>query len=163
MNPAGPRAARRRGVTLMELLVALALAGMILAISFPSLTRGLDGIRLQTSARRLAAFINDVRARAERAQQPVEIVIEPQNNRLSALSAGGDWDRELALEAGVRISAVLPVPPGNALPEDPRRFVLLPGVPGPRFQVQLTGRHGELLAVGVDPLSGVPEILEAPP
>ena len=161
MNRAGPRAAARpRGITLLELLVALALAGMILAISFPSFTAGLDGVRVQFTARRLGAFVNAARARAEREQEPMEIVIELERNRMSALSAGGEWERDLLLEDGVRIAAVVPAAPAGAPADEPRRFVILPGVPGPRLRVQLTGRTGRAATVEIDPISGVPEILE---
>ena len=84
-------AGSNRGITLLELLVAMALAGMIMAISFPSLTGGLDGVRLQSSGRRVAAFVNASRERVERDQVPVEIVIELR--RLRAVSVDAKWER----------------------------------------------------------------------
>jgi prepilin-type N-terminal cleavage/methylation domain-containing protein len=159
MNQAGPRAAaRRRGITLLELMVTLALAGLVLAISFPSFMGGLDGVRVQATARRVGAFINAAHARVEREQEPVEILIDLKNNRLSALSARGDWQRDLALEAGVQLTGVLPAAAPGAS-DEPLRFVILPGVPGPRLQVQLTGRVGHTATIEMDPISGVPEIL----
>jgi prepilin-type N-terminal cleavage/methylation domain-containing protein len=166
MNQAGPRAAAcRRGITLLELMVTLALAGLVLAISFPSFMGGLDGVRVQATARRVGAFINAAHARVEREQEPVEILVDLKNNRLSALSARGDWQRDLALEAGVQLTGVLPAPPAGAPPagvppDEPLRFVILPGVPGPRLQVQLTGRVGHTATIEMDPISGVPEILD---
>ena len=160
MNQAGPRAAaRRRGITLLELMVTLALAGLVLAISFPSFMGGLDGVRVQATARRVGAFINAAHARVEREQEPVEILVDLKNNRLSALSARGDWQRDLALEAGVQLTGVLPAAPAGAPADEPLRFVILPGVPGPRLQVQLTGRVGHTATIEMDPISGVPEIL----
>jgi prepilin-type N-terminal cleavage/methylation domain-containing protein len=153
-------AAHCRGITLLELMVALALTGLVLAISFPSFMGGLDGVRVQATARRVGAFINAAHARVEREQEPVEILVDLKSNRLSALSARGDWQRDLALEAGVQLTGVLPAPPADAPPDDPVRFVILPGVPGPRLQVQLTGRAGHTATVEMDPISGVPEILE---
>jgi|SRR5579884_748406 len=159
IREAGPgKRALAAGLTLLELLVAMAIAGMILAISFPSVTRGLDGVRLQSSARRVAAFINLARAQADRDQTPVELRIDPAANRFLALSAAGNWGRDLALESGVKITNILPAASAGAFSLDPRSFVLLPNTPAPRFQVRLTSEMGRTLTVAVDPLTGVPQI-----
>lgn len=129
----------------------MALAGMIMAISFPSITSGLDGVRLQGSARRVAAFVNTARGRVERYQIPVEVVVEAR--RLQASSADGQWEKTLDLADGVEIPA--------AEPEDnSRRFVLLPGVPPPRVKVPLRTSRGRSLSVELNPLTGVPQIEE---
>ena len=157
------------GITLLELLVAMAIAGMIMAVSFPSVIAGLDGIRLQTTARRVGAFINLARAAADRDQLPVEIRIEPASNRLSALSADGSWGRELKMEPGVRIAGAPAVsaPAGQEGQQGPQpvqddaqgaSWVLLPGVPAPRFSVRLVSERGRSVMVTLDPLTGVPEV-----
>lgn len=144
---------KSRGITLLELLVAMAIAGMILAISFPSATAGIDGVRLQAAGRRVAAFLNVARGRADREQLPVEILIDLDANRMSAVTADGQWERSVDLGQGVRIAAVLPEAESRS-----RRFLVLPGVPPPRFFVQLDSSRGRSLRVGVDPLSGTPQI-----
>lgn len=142
----------RRGLSLLELMVAMALAGMIMAISFPSVVGGLDGVKLQSSGRRVAAFINAARERVEREQFPVEVVIE--TKRLRALSADGAWEKNLDLVDGVEIPA--PEVGDKAV----RRLVLLPGVPVPRLRVPLRTTRGRALTVELNPLTGVPEIEE---
>ncbi len=148
-----PRAMRSRGITLLELLVVMAIAGMILAISFPATIAGVDGVRLQAAGRRVAAFLNVAHGRADREQLPVEILVDPDANRMSAVTADGQWERSLDLGEGVRIAAVLPETETRS-----RRFLLLPGVPPPRFQVQLDSRQGRSITVTVDPLTGTPQI-----
>ena len=142
-----------RGLTLRELLVAMALAGMIMAISFPSLTSGLDGVRLQASGRRVGAFLNAAHEHAEREQIPVEVTVE--STRLRALAADGQWERTLGLTDGVEV----PAPEGEV---QTRRLVLLPGVPVPRFRVPLRTSRGRYLTVETNPLTGVPQIEAGP-
>ena len=144
-----------RGITLLELMVAMAIVAMIMAISFPTFTAGLDGVRLQGSARRVGAFLNLARGRADREQLPVEIRIDLDQSQLSAATADGRWERALDLGEGVRIAAVWP-----PVEVDPklRRFMVLPGVPAPRFRVQLESGRGRSLTVSVDPLTGSPQI-----
>ncbi len=142
----------KTGLTLLELLVAMALAGMILAISFPSLTSGLDGLRLEASGRRVAAFVNGARNRAERDQIPVEISLEAKSNRISALSAGGQWERTLELAEGVRLR--------NDEQDRPRRWMVYPGVPAPRLRIELVTNGGRVGVVVLDPLSGAAQVDE---
>jgi len=130
-------------------MVAMAVAGMIMAVSFPTITSGLDGVRLQSSARRVAGFVNTARERVEREQVPVEVVIE--SRRLQALAADGTWERSLDLDEGVEI-----VSPEAG--ERTRRFVLLPGVPVPRLRLPMRTTQGRSLTVELNPLTGVPEI-----
>ena len=143
------------GITLLEMLVAMAIVGMILAISFPSVTTGLDAVRLQAMTRRVAAFINVARGEADREQLPVEIRIDLIGNRMSAVTADGRWERGLQIEPGVVIAAVLP-PVESSGPV--RRFIVIPGVPPPRFRVQLDSARGRSMLVSVDPLTGTPQI-----
>ncbi|HYM13030.1 MAG TPA: prepilin-type N-terminal cleavage/methylation domain-containing protein [Bryobacterales bacterium] len=144
------------GITLLELLVTMAIISMIVAIAFPSFLSGLDGIRLQSAARRMAAFLNVARGEADREQLPVEIRIDPGQNQVSALSADGSWERELRLEDGVRMAGA--GGPEGAPGTPVQRFVVLPGVPAPRMQVRLETERGRSLAVSVDPLTGTPVI-----
>lgn len=141
------------GITLLELLVAMAIAGMIMAISFPSVTAGLDGVRLQATARRVAAFVNVARGRADREQLPVEIQIDLSRNRISAVTANGQWERSLEIEEGVRLAAVWPEAESRT-----RRFIVIPGVPAPRFRLQLDSSRERSLTVALDPLTGTPQI-----
>ena len=61
-------------------------------------------------------------------------------NRINAVTADGQWERSVDLGEGVRLAAVLP------------------GVPPPRFLVRLDSSRGRSLTVGVDPLTGTPQI-----
>jgi prepilin-type N-terminal cleavage/methylation domain-containing protein len=147
-------AVSRRGITLLELVVAMAIAGMIMAISFPSLTSGLDGIRLRTSAEQVAALLNLAKARVERDQVPVEVVIDPSLSKITALAVDGKWERSFTIQ-DAWIARVSP-----SAESGPTRFVLLPGVPGPRLRVVIETRRGRSLAASLDPITGVPQIEE---
>ena len=150
----------KQGLTLLELLVAMSLAAMIMAISFPSVAGGLDGIRLQTSGRKVASFVNAARTRADLDQTAIEITIDRDQNRISALSTSGQWERTLEITDGLRISDVLPPPEGAGPPAMLRRFIVFPGVPPPRFKVELTTSRGRSLTVELNPLTGAPLISE---
>lgn len=146
----------RRGVTLLEMLIVVTIAGLIATLSFPALTSGLDALRLAQASDSIAAFLNTALTRAERRLEPVEITVSPRDNALSMRSAEPGLERKLALPAGVSIAAVWPRLPVD--PTEPRRFLILPGATHPRFSVEIANQRGSRRLVGVDPLTGSPRI-----
>ena len=64
-----------RGVTLLEMMVVLAIIGLITAISAPSISAGLDSVRMATASDSIAAFLNSAVNHAERRQQAVALII----------------------------------------------------------------------------------------
>ncbi len=152
-----PRAGRnRRGVTLIELLIVVSIAGAMVAIALPTFAAGLENIRLSQASDGVASFLNTALNRVERREQVMEITISPRDNLILLRSADGAFSRKLTLPDGVLVDAVLP-----KLPQDTgvlRRFLLLPGASAPRIGVQLANRRGQRRIVSLDPITGVPSI-----
>jgi len=144
------------GVTLIEMLVVLAIIGLMAGISFPAVSAGIDSVRLRSATDSLAGFLNGAVTRAERRQQPVEVVISPKDNALKLYSTEPGYVRELNMPDGVTIEAVLPQqdPPD----EGPRRLILMPGGTVPGIGIQLANRHGSRRIVRLDPMTGFPRV-----
>ena len=147
----------RRGITLVELVVVMALLGLLAGISFPTVSSGLDALRLSAASNSLVSFFNAALNRAERRQQVVEITISKPDRTLSLRSVEPGFARSLELPSGVAIRAVLP-----ALPQEDdqpvRRFLLYPGGAVPRVGVEISSPKGGRRVVRVDPITGVPRI-----
>ena len=58
-----------RGVTLVELLIVVAIAGAMVAVVLPTFSNGLENMRLSQASDSVAAFLNGALNRAERRQQ----------------------------------------------------------------------------------------------
>jgi prepilin-type N-terminal cleavage/methylation domain-containing protein len=144
------------GVTLIELLVVVSLISLMIGISFPAITSGVDSLRLNAATNSVVSFINTGLSRAERRQQVVEITILKTENVLSMRSTEPGFTRKLELPEGVSITHVLPELPQN--PDAPRSFYLYPGGTVPRFGVALVNRRNVERIVRVDPITGVPEV-----
>ena len=147
---------RAAGVTLIEMMVVVLLVSLVVGISFPAITSGVDSLRLNAATNSVVAFVNSGLSRAERRQQVVELTISKSENALSMRSTELGFFRKLDLPDGVSITHVLPELPEN--PNAPRIFMLYPGGTAPRFGVQLINRRNVERIVRVDPITGVPHV-----
>jgi len=150
------RQGRARGVTLMEMMVVVAIIGLIAGVSIPAVTAGIDSVRLASATNSTASFLNAAVTRAERLQQPVEVVISLQDSVISLYTNDPGFSRTLKMPAGVTIEAVLP--PEGEEPEGVRRLILLPGATVPGIGIQLAGRRGARRIVRLDPMTGYPRV-----
>lgn len=135
----------------------MAIVGMMVAISAPSISAGLDSIRMASATQSVASFLNAGVTHAERSQQPVELVIAPKDSRLTAYSNEPGFERELKLPDGVSIEAILPETPDEAN-EPVRRLMLMPGGTVPGIGIQLANGHGTRRIVRLDPMTGFPRV-----
>jgi prepilin-type N-terminal cleavage/methylation domain-containing protein len=156
------RCRRQAGVTLVEMLIVVAIVGLIASISFPAVASGLESLRLTSATDSIVSLLNGALNRAERRQQAIEVSVSIQDNSVSLTSTEPGFFRKLGMPEGVRITAIWP----KLLEEDtqPRRFLLLPGSSAPRLGVEIVNRKGARRIVRVNPITGVPDIerVEAP-
>lgn len=125
----------------------MAIVAAMMAVAYPNVTSGLEGIRVRSAASQAGAFWATARQRADRFQEVVQVTVDPKARALRAVSAVGDWSESLELEAGMFI----------ATPEEPRSWLLYPGTPSPQFALVLEGEQGARAGVKVHVLTGVPE------
>jgi prepilin-type N-terminal cleavage/methylation domain-containing protein len=153
---------RQAGVTLVEMLIVVAIIGLIAGISFPSVASGLESLRLTSATDSIVGLLNGALNRAERRQQAIEVAVSIQDNSVSLTSTEVGFARKLSMPDGVKIVAIWP----KLLEQDiqPRRFLLLPGSTAPRLGVEIVNRKGARRIVRVNPITGVPDIerVEAP-
>jgi type II secretory pathway pseudopilin PulG len=139
------------------MLVVMCIVGLIIGVTTPSISAGLDSVRLATATSSVAGFLNAAVTRVERRQQPIEVVILPQENRIVIYSNEPGFTRDLKMPDGVMIESVLPAEmSGEAGGE--RRILLLPGATAPAMGVQLANRHGTRRIVRLDPMTGFPHV-----
>lgn len=154
------KASKRRGITLIEMVVVVAIVGVIAAISLPSATAGIDSVRLVSATGSIASFLNAAVNRAERRQVPLEVVISTKENKLTLYSNEPGFTRELKMPDGIVIETVLGAPPPDPFdPENaPFRLVLIPGAATPGIGIQVANRHGSRRIVRLDPMTGFPRV-----
>ncbi len=137
-------------------MVVVTIIGLVAGVTIPSISAGMDSIRLASAADSVASFINGAVDHADRRQQPVELVISRKDNMLSLYSNEPGFERELKLPDGIAIEAVLPKVEDE--PEEGRRLILMPGATAPGIGVQIANRHGSRRIVRLDPMTGFPRV-----
>lgn len=130
-SPAIDRRVRaRRGLTIIELLLGIALLGALGGIVFASLRPLRDAARTRAGMDRIDAFVRDVRDLAMRSGEPVTVELDPLSGRLHAewLTAPPGMRGTLGAGAGVTGAGGGDADPwagaggiGGAFDDDPRR------------------------------------------
>lgn len=134
-----------QGITLIELLVSLAIIGMMLAIVYPNVTTGLDGIRLRTARDNISSLIYESKLRADRYNRPVVVWFEPEESLVKARAFASEWSRDVELPSAIALKR----------PAASNGFVLIPGVPPPAFRVLLETTTGDRAGLEISPFLGV--------
>ena len=145
----------RRGVSLLEMLIAVALLAVLAGLTYPSLSAGLDSLRMRSASNDIVSLLAAALDFADRRQQVVEIQILPADNAVQARTADLSFQRRVALPQPLRIGAVQPAVPGA--PEgQPRRFLVYPGGAVPAIGVEIVNPKGARRMVSVDPFTASP-------
>lgn len=140
------------------MVVVVALIALMVGVSYPAITSGIDSLRLNAATNGVVSFLDYGLSRAERRQQMVEITISKADNSLEMRSSERGFFRKLQLPEGVSIVQVLPTLPENADPDLKRNFLLYPGGTVPPLGLQLINRRNVQRLVRVDPITGVPRV-----
>jgi prepilin-type N-terminal cleavage/methylation domain-containing protein len=146
------------GVTLIEMLVVIGLISLMVGVSYPAITSGVDSLRLKGATNGVVSFLDYGLSRAERRQQMIEITISKADNSIEMRSSEPGFYRKLQLPDGISIAEVFPPLPENPDPDAKRDFLLYPGGTVPPIGLQLVNRRNVQRVVRVDPITGVPRI-----
>jgi type II secretory pathway pseudopilin PulG len=140
------------------MIVVVAIIGLIVGVSAPSVSAGIDSVRMVTAADSVAAFLNAAVNRAQRREEAVEVIIDLQSAHLSAYSNDPAFQRDLTLPDGIGIEAVFSGDAAEANGEPQRRIVLLPGAVVPGVGIQLLSKRGARRIIRLDPMTGYPRV-----
>jgi prepilin-type N-terminal cleavage/methylation domain-containing protein len=161
ISSVGKRNSCDAGVTLIEMLVVVTIIAIMIAVSFPSLSSGVETLRLNAATRSIVSFINSGLNHAERRQKVVEVVISKADNTLWLHSSEQGYERRLQLPDGIRIESILPEFQDEDA-EASRSFLLYPGGTVPSFGITVVNRKRAARVVRVDPMTGVPKVENLP-
>jgi prepilin-type N-terminal cleavage/methylation domain-containing protein len=143
------KAGNKAGVTLLELLIVVTIIGIVVGVSFPSVTSGLSGLRLTTASGSVASFLTSSMNRVDRHEEAAAIVVSPKENLLAVYTAS----------SGEKPARTMQLPQGISIEGDElRRYMFMPGGTVPRMTVILRNEKGSRRSIQIDPVTAVPDI-----
>jgi len=146
------------GVTLIEMLIVMALIALIAGMAAPSVSAGLDSLRLRSTSDAIVGFFNTAVARADTRQQVVEIVISPAEGTLTATSGDHGFQKRLEITSPVKILSIKPGLAADLQDQGgPRRFLIYPGGTVPKITIEIGNLEGRKRLISIDPVTGVPQ------
>jgi type II secretory pathway pseudopilin PulG len=139
------------------MLIVVSIIGLIVAVSFPAFSAGIDSVRMSSATGMVSSFLNSAVNRAERRQQAVELIVTPKENLLTMYTNEAGFERKLRMPDGISIQAVLPAI-DDETPDSPRQWMLMPGATAPGIGILLANQHGSRRIVRLDPMTGFPRV-----
>lgn len=145
-----------RGFTLLELLVVLAIMGLLLGLAAPRFHNIVPGFELQSSTRELAAALRETRSRALERGEPALLVVDLAGRRygLGGSTQSKELPRDIVLEA---------LTAADDISEETRRagFRFFPDGSATGGRITLS-RGEQEYRIDIDWLTGRVSILEGP-
>jgi prepilin-type N-terminal cleavage/methylation domain-containing protein len=152
------RAPQMRGVTLIEMLIVMAVIALVAGMAAPSVSAGIDSLRLRSTSDAMIGFFNTALARADTRQQVVEILISPADGTITAVSGDKGFMKRLDVVSPIKILSVRPELGGDAGDQNQtRRFLVYPGGSVPKIDIEIGNSRGRKRLVSIDPVTGVPQ------
>lgn len=142
----------QKGFTLLELLIVLAVLVLVLAVSYPSLSRGTAALSLRTTGRDVLNTFRHAREKAVTQQSGMRVTVDRENQKLLLADDFGEGGREYLLPENVRIERVLLG--GVETGEGTATIRFLPNGSSDAAEILLQSRSGSRLRVVSDPISG---------
>jgi prepilin-type N-terminal cleavage/methylation domain-containing protein len=147
------RSSRDSGFTILELILVLVIITMVLAVSYPSLSRGSNALRLRATGRDILNTFRFAREKAITEQIGMKVAVDREKQKLILTDYLGDGARTYIMPRDVRIQRI--ALGGNEIVTDIGMIVrFLPNGSCDSAEVLLQNEKGAWLRVVTDPMTG---------
>jgi len=143
---------RNRGFTLLELMIVVFVVALVLAISYPSLSRGSASIHLRATGRDVLNTFRYAREKAVTEQTGMKVTVDREKQRLVLTNDLGEDSRIYPMPTDVKIHRL--ALGGNEIAEGPIVVRFLPNGSSERAEVLLMSKAGSSLRIISDPITG---------
>jgi prepilin-type N-terminal cleavage/methylation domain-containing protein len=140
------------GFTLLELLIVVLVLALVLAVAYPSLSRGSDSIRLRATGRDVLNTLRYAREKAVTEQVGMKVTMERTKQTLVLTNDLGDGTRTYNMPDSVKIQRI--VLGGNEVQEGPVSVRFLPNGSSDQVEVLLVSKNSSFLRIISDPITG---------
>ena len=151
---------RPEGFTLLEVMLVLMIMVFVVAITYPSLTRGMSSLHLRASGRDILNTMRIAREKAITEQKMMIVAVDPRNQKVVLSDAVGDGARTYDLPRGIKISRVLLA--GEEVRDTPLMIRFMTNGSCENAEIQIASDKGGTLTLVTDPITGGARIQSSP-
>jgi general secretion pathway protein H len=147
------RSSRDGGFTILELILVLVIITLVMAVAYPSLSRGSTALRLRAAGRDIMNTFRYAREKAVTEQMGMKVAVDKEKQKLILSDYLGDGARTYDMPKDVRIQRI--ALGGNEIAVDVGMIVrFLPNGSCDSAEVLLQNERGAWLRVVTDPMTG---------
>ncbi len=157
MSTTGAR--QETGFSLLELIMVVVVIALVLAVSYPSLSRGNSALHLRTAGRDVINTLRYAREKAITEQVEVRIIADREAQKITMTDAYGDGTRSYTLPLDVKMVRFVLM--GQEIPEGPLVIRFLSNGSSGAAEIILASDRGGVMRIATDPITGGAHV--APP
>lgn len=143
---------RDQGFTLLELIIVVLVIALVLAVSYPSLSRGSTSIRLRATGRDIISTFRYAREKAVTEQTGMRVTVDREKQELILSDELGDGARKYRLPENVKIQRM--AAGGNEVAEGSLVVRFLPNGSADSAELLIESKSGSTLRIVTDPITG---------
>ena len=143
---------RDKGFTLLELVIVVLVIALVLAVAYPSLSRGSNALRLRATSRDIFNTFRHAREKAVTEQVRMMVTVDRQKQELTLTDILGGGGRKYYLPKDVRIERM--AMSGAEVLEGPMVVHFLPNGSSDNAEILLKSDAGSVLRIISDPITG---------
>jgi general secretion pathway protein H len=147
----------------LELLVVLLLIGLLTALVFPSIGRGVGALRLKTSSRDIAATLRLARSKAINEQKIYWVSFDLEKSQVELSSDDQQYQKFFQLPEGISISKVTSAGADELKNQQSYHCFFEPNGMAQAFEVLLRNSRGQGMKILQNPLMRSPRLEEVAP
>ena len=148
------------GFTLLELVLVVLVMGLVLAVSYPALSRGSASIHLRGVGRDILSTFRYAREKAITEQRGIQLVASRERQNLILADEFGEGNRTYTMPRDVSIQRLSLA--GRVMTEDPLVIRFSPNGSSDSAEILVQSSSGAALRVVSDPITGGAKILMGP-
>lgn len=146
----------QEGFTLLEIIITLTVITLVMAVAYPSLSRGTTSLSLRTTGRDILSILRYAREKAVSEQAEIMLVVDQDNQTVSMISATGNSARTYSLPEKVKIRTV--VVEGTEADNGVSTVRFLPNGSSSEVKILIESTTGGAMKIVSDPITGVASI-----
>jgi prepilin-type N-terminal cleavage/methylation domain-containing protein len=141
-----------RGFTLLEILIVVLLLALVLAVSYPSISRGSTALHLRSTGRDILNTFRYAREKSVTEQTGMMVTVDREKQSLVLSNDFGEGNRIYSLPDDVKIQRIALA--GTEIQEGPLVVRFLPNGSSDSAEVLLKSDKDSFLRIITDPITG---------